>query len=183
MDNGTECYYRFLDGDKKGLEDLVKLFNDNLIIFINGYVKDLSAAEDLAADTFAELIVKQSPFAAKYSFKTWLFRIARNNALDYIRKYKRHINIEISDNDVSDESALELSVIKDEQHKDLHKSLKKIKKDYSDVLYLIYFEEMTYEEAGIILKKNNKQIKNLVFRAKNALKETMTKEGFQYEEL
>lgn len=183
MNNGAECYYRFLDGDKTGLEDLVKLFNDNLILFINGYVKDLSAAEDLAADTFAELIVKKSPYIEKYSFKTWLFRIARNNALDYIRKYRKHINVELSDNDAVDETTLELSVIKDEQQANLHKSLKKIKKDYSDVLYLIYFEEMTYEEAGIILKKNNKQIKNLVFRAKNALKETMIKEGFHYEEL
>ena len=42
---------------------------------------------------------------------------------------------------------------------------------------------MTYEEAGVILKKSSKQIKNLAFRAKNALKEIMLKEGFQYEEL
>lgn len=183
MDIGTECYYRFINGDKTGLEDLVKLFNDNLIIFINGYVKNISAAEDIAADTFAELIVKQSPFAAKYSFKTWLFRIARNNAVDYIRKYKRHIRIEISESDAVSEEALEKSVIKDEQHQHLQKALKKLKKEYSDVLYLIYFEEMTYEEAGVILKKSSKQIKNLAFRAKNALKEILLKEGFQYEEL
>lgn len=183
MDIGTECYYRFINGDKTGLEDLVKLFNDNLIIFINGYVKNISAAEDIAADTFAELIVKQSPFAAKYSFKTWLFRIARNNAVDYIRKYKRHIRTEISESDAVSEQTLEMTVIKDEQHQHLQKALKKLKKEYSDVLYLIYFEEMSYEEAGIILKKSSKQIKNSVFRAKNALKEIMLKEGFQYEEL
>ena len=183
MDIGTECYYRFINGDKTGLEDLVKLFNDNLIIFINGYVKNISVAEDIAADTFAELIVKQSPFAAKYSFKTWLFRIARNNAVDYIRKYKRHTHTEISEDDAVSEESLETAVIKDEQHKHLQKALKELKKEYSDVLYLIYFEEMTYEEAGIILKKSSKQIKNSVFRAKNALKEIMLKEGFQYEEL
>lgn len=183
MNNGAECYYRFLNGDNTGLEDLVKLFNDNLILFINGYVKDLSASEDLAADTFAELIIKRSPYIEKYSFKTWLFRIARNNAIDYIRKYKKNIKIELSDSDIIEETALEQSIIKNEQQTNLHKSLRKIKKDYRDVLYLIYFEEMSYEEAGIILKKSNKQIKNLAFRAKQALKDTMIKEGFNYEEL
>lgn len=183
MNNGAECYYRFLNGDNTGLEDLVKLFNDNLILFINGYVKDLSAAEDLAADTFAELIVKRSPYIERYSFKTWLFRIARNNAIDYIRKNKKYIKIELSDSDAIEEAALEQSVIKDEQQTDLHKYLQKIKKDYRDVLYLIYFEEMSYEEAGIILKKSTKQIKNLIFRAKQCLKDTMVKEGFHYEEL
>ncbi len=183
MDNGAEYYYRFLDGDKSGLEELVKLFNDNLILFINGYVKDLSAAEDIAADTFAELIVKRSPYVEKYSFKTWLFRIARNNSLDYIRKHKKHIKIELSENNAAEETALELSVIKDEQQTELHTAMKKIKKDYCDVLHLVYFEGMTYNQAGIILKKNSRQIKNLVFRAKGALKEVMIKEGFHYEEL
>ena len=76
-----------------------------------------------------------------------------------------------------------MTFIKDEQNQNLQKALKKLKKEYSDVLYLIYFEEMSYEEAGIILKKSSKQIKNSVFRAKNVLKEIMLKEGFQYEEL
>ena len=183
MNIGAECYYRFLNGDNSGLEELVKMFNDNLILFINGYVKNLAIAEDLAADTFAELIVKRSPYIEKYSFKTWLFRIARNNAIDYIRKYKRHSHIALSDSDAAEEDALESSVVRSEQQEELRACLKKIKKDYSDVLYLIYFEEMSYQEAGLVLKKNNKQIKNLVFRAKQALRETMIKEGFNYEEL
>lgn len=183
MTTDAEYYFRFLDGDSSGLEELVKMFNDSLILFINGYVKNLSIAEDLAADTFAELIVKRSPYVEKYSFKTWLFRIARNNAIDYMRKHKRHINIPLSDNECSEEDALERSIVKSEQQSTLHSSLKKLKKDYSDVLYLIYFEQMSYEEAGLILKKSNKQIKNLVFRAKQALRETMIKEGFIYEEL
>lgn len=183
MSTDAEYYYRFLNGDNSGLEELVKMFNDNLILFINGYVKNLSIAEDLAADTFAELIVKRSPYIEKYSFKTWLFRIARNNAIDYIRKYKRHINISLTHNNTAEEDVLERSVVKSEQQTELRSSLKKINKDYSEVLHLIYFEQMSYEEAGLILKKNNKQIKNLVFRAKQALRETMIKEGFNYEEL
>ncbi len=183
MATDAEYYYQFLNGDNSGLEELVKMFNNNLILFINRYVNNLSTAEDLAADTFAELIVKKSPYIEKYSFKTWLFRIARNNAIDYIRKNRRHMNVSLPDYDTAEEDALERSVVKSEQQTELHASLKKLKKDYSDVLYLIYFDQMSYEEAGLILKKNNKQIKNLVFRAKQSLKETMIKEGFNYEEL
>ena len=55
-------------------------------------------------------------------------------------------------------------------------------KDYKTVLYLIYFEDMSYNEIEKIMKKNNKQIKNLAYRARLSLKEILRREGFNYEE-
>ncbi|MBQ6211891.1 MAG: RNA polymerase subunit sigma-24, partial [Ruminococcus sp.] len=54
---------------------------------------------------------------------------------------------------------------------------------YSQVLYLTYFEGFSNSEAAKILDKNNRQIENLIYRAKQALKAQLEKEGFVYEKL
>ncbi len=62
MDNGASSYYRFLEGDNNALEEIVELYNKKLILFLNTYVTNLAVAEDLAADTFLELIMKKPNF-------------------------------------------------------------------------------------------------------------------------
>ena len=58
----------------------------------------------------------------------------------------------------------------------------KINSEYRTVLYLLYFEQMSYDEVALVLKKNPKQIKNLAYRGKQALKSIMEQGGFSYEE-
>lgn len=185
MDNGASSYHRFLQGDKNGLEELVIMYNDSLIFFINGFINNIQASEDIAAETFFELIIRKNRFKENYLFKTWLFRIARNNTIDYIRKQnKLHIkSIEDYENELCDKYSLEEALLKDEQKKQLHKAMENISKDYKEVLHLLYFEDMSYDEAGIVLCKNNKQIKNLAYRAKLSLRAALEKEGFTYEDI
>ena len=61
--------------------------------------------------------------------------------------------------------------------------MKKLNPEYAQVLYLIYFEDFDHDETAKIMKKNKRQIINLVFRAKNALKKELEKEGFVYDGL
>ena len=88
----------------------------------------------------------------------------------------------LEDEVLEDEIRFEESIIKDDEHRNIHREIKKLPKDYATVLYLIYFEDLSYDEISKIMKKNNKQIKNLAYRARLALKETLGKEGFSYEE-
>ena len=62
MDNGASSYRRFLNGDESGLEDIVKMYGDSLMFFINGFVNNLSLAEELMEDVFMELVVKKHNF-------------------------------------------------------------------------------------------------------------------------
>lgn len=179
MDNGAECYRRFLKGDENGLNEIVEMYGDNLIFFINGYVKDISIAEDIMEDVFMELIVHKHHFREESSFKTYLFKIGRNKALNVVKKNKRTVPIET---DFEDVTKLEDQIIKSEQNKHIRQAIKKINEVYAQVIHLLYFESMSYEEIGKVMKKNNKQIKNLAYRARNSLKEVLEKEGFSYEE-
>jgi len=185
MDNGASSYHRFQIGDKSGLEELVEMYNDNLIFFLNGYVNNITVAEDLAAETFFEIMVHKNYFKETFSFKTWLFKVGRNNAIDYLRKQarSRSIPMEDAENELVDKHTLEEIILRDERKRQVHIALHRINPDYKDVIHLLYFEEMNYDEAAVVLKKNNKQIKNLTYRAKQALKAVLEKEGFYDEEM
>ena len=178
MDNGASSYRRFLDGDDCGLEELLNMYGNNLIYFINGYVKNISLSEDIMEDTFMELIIHKHRFRGEASIKTYLFRIARNKALNAIKKNKKYEEL---NRDIEDIKRLEDIIIKTEMQKNVRKAMDNIKSDYSVVLELLYFEDMSYEEIGRVLKKNNKQIKNLAYRARQALKEELEKVGVDYE--
>lgn len=67
-------------------------------------------------------------------------------------------------------------MINQESLEQLYQSLQKLHKDYRDALLLVYFEELSYKETAFILGKSEKQITNLVYRGKKALKEIMEKE-------
>ena len=63
------------------------------------------------------------------------------------------------------------------------RALKKLNSEYRQILWLVYFEGLSNVDVAVIMKKNARQIKNLVYRAKSALKSELEKEGFEYEEL
>jgi RNA polymerase sigma-70 factor (ECF subfamily) len=185
MDNSATLYQQYLEGDNNSLEELVKLYNDSLIFYINGFVDNISVSEDIAADTFVEIIVKKSKFKNDYMFKTWLFKIARNNTIDYLRKQSKRKAKPIEDleNELSDKETLENSIIKDEQSRQLHNAMATMHNEYRDVLHLIYFSDMSYEEAAAVLGKNVRQVKNLIYRAKQTLRSVLEKGGFIYENI
>ena len=185
LDRGAACYQRFVGGDDSGLEELVEMYNDSIVFYINGFVNNVFVSEDIAADTFAELIIRKNRYKNEYMFKTWLYKIARNNAIDYLRKQSRWQlrPIEDYENTLADNETLENAVLRSEQNKQLHSAMKNMHNEYRDVLHLIYFEDMSYDEASTVMRKSIKQIKNLIYRAKQALRMALEKEGFVYENL
>ena len=85
MNNGESSYRRYLDGDKGAFEELVRLYLDSLVFFIDRYVQDVYAAEDIAMDAFTHLIVYPKRYNFKVSLKTYLFMIGRSRALDFCK--------------------------------------------------------------------------------------------------
>lgn len=185
MDNGASSYRRFLDGDDKGIAEIVGDYKDGLILYLNSYVNNLFVAEELTEDTFFRLITKKPKFSGKSTFKSWIYAIGRNVAVDYIRHTSKQSNTPIEDmeNYLSEEDSLEQSYIKEERKIIIHNALSELPTDYKTILWLAFFEEFSSKEVAIILKKNDRQIKNLLYRAKQSLKSKLKKEGFVYEEL
>ena len=92
-----EAYMRFLSGEMDAFEIIVKELQMPLIHFINRYIGNTSIAEDLAEDVFVEILLHRDRYNFKVKLKTYLFTIARNTAIDYIRKNKRLAPYEVDE--------------------------------------------------------------------------------------
>lgn len=178
MDNGASSYRRFLNGDESAFEDIMKELFRGLVFFIDGFVHDTHAAEDIAIDTFSDLVVHRHRYNFKVTLKTYLYMVGRSRALDYIKHRKVIEFTELSElQTVADDEVLEETVLKSEQKRRTHAALAKLPRDMREVVHLIYFDEMTYEEAAKVMRKNRKQVDNLLYRAKKELRVILGKDG------
>ncbi len=185
MDNGASSYRRFLDGDDGGFVELVREYKDGLILYINSFVNNIYTAEELTEDTFVKLGIKKPKYTGKASFKTWLYAIGRNVAVDYIRKNSKCKEISVDDCPelICEEADLEKSYIKEERKLILHKAIRRLKPEYRQVLWLIYFEGFSNKETAKIMRKSVHSVETLAYRARLSLKAELDKENFIYENL
>lgn len=185
MDKGTESYCRFLEGDDEGMVAIIRDYKDGLILFLNRYVKDIGMAEELAEDTFFRLAIRKPRFTEKYSFKTWLYTIGRNLALNQLRHMKRFSGDfgEILERLPDEAADLERAYLCQERRIAVHRALGRLRSEYGDALYLKFFEELTNEQIAHVMKRSRRQIENLIYQAKRALKRELEKEGFPNEGL
>ncbi|MDO4418902.1 MAG: RNA polymerase sigma factor [Ruminococcus sp.] len=184
MDNGACSYRRFLDGDDNGFIEIIKDYKDGLILYINNFTENIFIAEDLAEDTFVKIVTKKPRFSGKSSFKTWLYAIGRNVALDHLRRHKATVVSFDELPEIREETeSLEAEYIKKEDAKELHKALEKLNPQYRQILWLVYFENFSNREAAFVMKKPVRNVESLLYRAKQSLKTELNKEGFVYEKL
>ena len=183
MNNGESSYRRFLAGDKEGLRDIIAEYREPLILYLNSLVQNIHIAEELAEDTFFEIASKRPEFSGKSTFKTWLYSVGRNIAAKQYRKSSKALIIPLESQEyLADEENIENNFIKSERDRMLHRSLHKLKQEYRQVLYLTFFEEMTNEETALIMKKSKRQVENLLYNAKKALKNELERSGYEYED-
>jgi RNA polymerase sigma-70 factor (ECF subfamily) len=178
---GEELHRRFLNGDNDAFEELVALYEYELYLFVNSIVNDYHEAKHLMIEAFALLALNGSRFAGKSSLKTYLFTIAKNLSLKYlkIRNKEQHIPYEEVLETFIDEGETPESFIEREENKQyLSDSMRNLKEDYRIVLQLLYFEDASYAEAGRLMGKSVKQISDMAYRAKAALKKELENSGF-----
>ncbi len=183
--NGAENYRRFLAGDEDSLVALIEEYKGGLMLYLTGLVGDIGTAEELTEDTFVKLGIKKPKYLPhKASFKTWLYTIARNVAMDYLRKQKRRAEISLDEmGDLAEVTLLEQTVIRNEDKIVLHRALRQLEREHRQILWLIYFEEFDYQQVSRIIGRSLRGTQGLAYRARKALAKQLEKEGFVYEEL
>ena len=176
MEQDRLDYEQFLGGDKAGFERLVLRYKDGLIQFIARFVRDLYQAEDLAQDVFVEVLLHPERYRTETSFKTYIYTIGHNKAVDFIRKNGRLTFVgewEESDSMRTDALLLEEKVIQEEEKRELYAVMKQLKPDYERVLYLVDLEGVPCADAAQMLGKSDNQLRVLLHRARKRLKQKM----------
>ncbi len=174
MQNGENSYRRYLEGDEEAFTEVLELYFNNLTLFINGYLNDIHASEDVAIDTMLELVVHKKRYAFRSSLKTYLFAIARHKALNHLKKHRRTVLVPPDELELADRTSLETEVIENERKRRLHRAIAALETELQTAVHLVYIEGMSYKDAAGVMKKSPKQLDNLITRAKSRLKEELS---------
>ena len=173
-------YSRFLrDGNSDDLRQLLERHRESLTLFIYGFVHNMEDAEDIMLNAFAAAASGGSHFSGRSSFRTWLFGIARNLARKHMRG-SRFMAGPTDELEAADAQEAEDELLREESRRELYSAMSTLPDDYRNALYLIYFEDMSHEEVAGVMHKTVKQVYNLVFRGKQALKKIL--EGSELED-
>ena len=158
------------NGDESAFDVIFEEMRGPLCFFINRYVNDPDVAEDLVMDTFAALLLNIRRFNYRARLSTYLFTVARNKAIDYVRRNK-HKPSPIDENTPDTEYLrIEEEYVRNEEYERLHLAMRELAENYRTVLHLYCFEEMGVEDIAVVMRKNKKQIYNLLHGAREELK-------------
>ena len=171
MDQGSIAYQRFLEGDESGLEEIIASYKDGLILYLNTLVGNIALAEDLAEDTFVRLFTRKPRDKGTGSFKTWLYTIGRNLAISHLRKMGNQATVSVDTLEYLSGGEEPLTAyLQEESRRELHRAMEKLKPEHRQILWLIYFDNLSYQEAAKVMKKSVHSTEMLASRARQALK-------------
>ena len=181
-------YRQFLQGDTASYDELMIRYGDRLTYYLHGYIHDLHEAEDMMIEAFARIMVKR-PSIGDGAFRAYLFKTGRNLVLrsQSLKRRMQTFSIdglepEIADSILAAGGAIDASPVEEELRQKerkqvLHLCLCRIEPDLREVLWLIYYEGMSYAQAASVMGINEKRIDRLLYRGKRTMRIELEKEG------
>ena len=181
MGREDEFYRQFLRGKVSAYDELMILYGDSLTFYLYGYLHNWQDAEDLTVEAFARILVKK-PRIREGGFKAYLYRTAHNLAINLLKKNRRRETFSLDGCEeilrISDSAT---KTIDDTERDDiLHLCMEKIDPVLKEVLFLIYFEELSYKETAAVMRISPKRVDKLLQSAKKHLKKELSKEGIDH---
>lgn len=160
-----------LKGNQAAYGELVDRYKNAIYRHCFAMVRNEDAAEDLAQDTFIAAYYKLSLYKPKYRFSTWLFKIATNKALNYLRRAAREIAAD--DMLIASISSTHNSPVHDAEDAELRSAVQKLPPKYRAVISLFYWHGLSYEEIAVILSCPVGSVKGWMNRAKLELRKEL----------
>jgi RNA polymerase sigma-70 factor (ECF subfamily) len=171
-------------GDQKSYAELMGRYRDAIYFMLLKMVNNKSDAEDLTIEAFGKAFKNLSQYSPNYAFSTWLFKIASNNCIDFLRKKRSNvISIDGAGHDDNEnETPIHLKddmpdpeegLIKEQKALLMRTVVKKLKPRYRTLIELRYFKEFSYEEIAIELDLPLGTVKAQLFRARELLFNTL----------
>lgn len=157
-------------------------YSDAIFKYICVMTRDYQQAEDLTHETFIRAYNSYDSFKGNSTTKTWLFQIAHNVTIDFLRKRKPLRIIESFLQNKKDASPLPEDILDmKEEAREVYKALGKLKPAFREVLVLRKIKGFSIKETSDILNWSENKVKVTLHRAMPMLKEQLAKEGYLYE--
>jgi RNA polymerase sigma-70 factor (ECF subfamily) len=172
-------------GDPAAYNELMKLYRDPLYFMLYEKVGDQELAKDLTIEALGKAFKKLHLYTPTYVFSTWLFTVARNHCIDYLRKHKlptisidkmmldddgKRNTFDLKSTDLNPEQKME----KKQRIAILRQIVDQLKPKYRDLVKLRYFKEMTYDEIATTLDLPIGTVKAQLHRSREQLFKIMS---------
>ena len=170
--------------DQRAYTELMGRYKDSVYFMLLKMVNNSDDAEDLTIETFSKAFKRLDQYTPQFAFSTWLFKIASNHSIDFIRKKRvKAVSIDQGFSNEDGDSYVipvkedgldpEESMQKDERVQRMRDVVEKLKPRYKRLVELRYFEEKSYEEISEILELPLGTVKAQLFRARDFMFELM----------
>lgn len=173
-----------IKGDQGAYAELMDRYRDSIYFMMLKMVKNPDDADDLTIEAFGKAFNRLKQYSPNYAFSTWLFKIASNNCIDFIRKKRLKMTsmdsgIKTDDGETmyidakSSEKDPEQEVMHNQKVKHMRELVSKLKPRYRVLVEKRYFEELSYEEISQELDLPLGTVKAQLFRARDFLANMM----------
>ncbi len=169
------------NGDQKAYAELLHRYRESVYFMMLKMCNNKDDAEDLTIEAFGRAFKRLYQYTANFAFSTWLFKIASNNAIDFLRNKKKTNSFSL-DSKLEDEEGQVFSqnikslgldpeehIIKKQKIEALRVVVDKLKPHYKQLVQLRYYEELSYEEISVKLSLPVGTVKAQLFRARDFL--------------
>jgi RNA polymerase sigma-70 factor (ECF subfamily) len=175
-------------GDQKAYSILMDRYRHSIYNLMFRMVSDREDANDLTIEAFGKAFVKLPSYVPRYAFSTWLFKIAINNCIDYIRKKRPHvmsIDDPVEPDSEQDYTASiraraldpEEQIIRVQRETLMRCAVARLSSQYRLMIELRYYEEMSYDEIACQLNIPLGTVKAQLYRAKELLYDMLRQPG------
>jgi RNA polymerase sigma factor (sigma-70 family) len=168
------------NGSQKAYGELMERYRESIYFMMFKMVKNVDDADDLTIEAFGKAFSRLDQYSPSFAFSTWLFKIASNNCIDFMRKKRVKVTsmdtgFTTSDGEVifydakSSTQDPEEQIIHSQKVKMMRGLVDKLKPRYRELVELRYFEELSYEEIAETLNLPLGTVKAQLFRARDFL--------------
>ncbi|MEI8192274.1 MAG: sigma-70 family RNA polymerase sigma factor [Flavobacteriia bacterium] len=173
-------------GEQSAYAELMDRYRESIYYMMLKMVKNADDAEDLTLEAFGKAFNRIDQYSPSFAFSTWLFKIASNNCIDFIRKKRVHVLSMDSGIQTSNGGTMRIdakanvnnpeeSLIYDQKVLHMRLLVSKLKPRYRELVEKRYFEELSYEEIAVELNLPLGTVKAQLFRARDFLANMMEK--------
>ena len=171
---------RLITGDIDAYAEILVRYEAKLRRYVTYLIHNQTMADDVVQDTFIKAYQNLKGFNPKYKFSSWIYRIAHNEAMNAIKKERHLTDDEIEElpdtgYEQKTEELIDSNILKEQ----VHGCLDKLDPKYREIIQLVYFEHMKYDEVSDILKVPTSTIGVWLSRAKTRLKDICKQRGVE----
>jgi RNA polymerase sigma-70 factor, ECF subfamily len=180
----VELMLKVKRGDREAFGLLVHRYRKPLINFIYRFTTNPGESEDLAQEVFVRAYQSAAKYEPKAAFSTWLYRIATNVALNYLRDHKPQLSRSLDSGLESEEGVQRLEIrdkralvderlMEREKELQIRRALASLPENQWLAVVLTKYQELSLRDAGAILNCSERAVKSLIFRAYTTLREVL----------